>query len=74
MAVHLGLPGQVFDWDIFILVAFDVIKGECYRETVEDVDDPAFQVVLGGEAVAWVLSHDWCMANSMRLIRPWLSQ
>ena len=34
MTIHLGLPRQVFDGCIFILVAFDVVVGEVDWEIV----------------------------------------
>ena len=45
MAAHLGLPWEVFDGFVFILVTFDVVVGEVDWETAWDVDHPAFQVV-----------------------------
>ena len=55
MAVHLGLPRQVFDSCIFILVAFDVVVREVDRETMYDVNDSTFQVVFGRQAVVGIV-------------------
>ena len=52
MTVLLGLPRrQAFNGFVFILVAFDVVVGEVDWETVQDVDDSAFQVALRRQAV-----------------------
>ena len=52
MATHLSLPRQVFDGFFFILVTFDVGAGEVeWEEMAQDVDNFAFQLALGGQAV-----------------------
>ena len=51
MAVHLCFPGKVLDGGVIVLVAFDVFEGEAKGKSVQDVDNTAFQVILGSQAV-----------------------
>ena len=37
------------------MVAFDVVAGKGDGETVEDVDYSALQIVLGREAMVWIV-------------------
>jgi hypothetical protein len=55
VAVHLGFPRKVFDWRVVILVSFDVETGEFNRETLQDVDDAALQVVFRSQAVVGIV-------------------